>query len=147
MRVHVNTLSEVDASGTWTKVTENLNGDSASSAIVSTADGSRYFFGGGASPNLTATDFQGKPMWQVALADVTGHAQLIAKDKALVLLTTDGDLITLQAATGMICSQLHMYGDRRSSLWYDFGSNGTLRVGLADQVVGLDWKTFAGNCG
>ncbi len=142
-----NTLSEVDTSGAWTKVSENLNGDSASSAWVSTADGSRYFLAGGALPNLTATDYQGNTTWQVSLADVSGHAQLIARDKALVLLTTGGDLISLQAATGMICSQLRIYGDRRSTLWTDFGADGILRVGLADQILGLDWKTFAGNCG
>ena len=142
-----NTLSEMDASGTLTKVTENLNGDSASSAWVTTADGSRYFLAGGAAPNLLATDYQGKAMWQLSLPDVTGHAQLIAKDKALLLLTTGGDLITLQAASGMICNQLHIYGDRRSRLWYDFGADGLLRVGLADQIIGLDWKAFAGNCG
>ncbi|MEP6988781.1 MAG: PQQ-binding-like beta-propeller repeat protein, partial [Chloroflexota bacterium] len=142
-----NTLSEIDPSGTWAKVSENLTGDSASSAWTSTADGSRYFLAGGTSPNLTATDYQGKTLWQVPLTDVTGHAQLFSKDKALVLMTTDGDLISLQAATGTICNQLHIYGDRRSILWSDFGADGILRVGLADQILGLDWKTFAGNCG
>ncbi|MBA3870151.1 MAG: hypothetical protein H0X30_13485 [Anaerolineae bacterium] len=28
----------------------------------------------------------------------------------------------------------------------DFGADGILRVGLADQILGLDWKTFARNC-
>ena len=142
-----NTLSEIDTSGTWITVSENLNGDSSSSALLTTADGSRYFLAGGASPSLTTTDFQGNTTWQVSLADVTGHAQLIARDKALLLLTTNGDLMALQAATGMVCSQLHIYGDRRSRLWYDFGTDGLLRVGLADQIIGLDWAAFVGNCG
>jgi len=141
-----NTLSEVDPSGTWAKVADNLNGDSTSSAWASSADGSRYFLAGGASPTLTATDYQGKTLWQIPLTDVSGHAQIIAKDKALLLLTTDGNLMTLQAATGTVCSQLHIYGDRRSTLWDDFGADGILRVGLADQILGLDWKTFASNC-
>ena len=95
---------------------------------------------------MTAFDYQGKTLWQIPLADVSGHAQFIARDKTLVLLTTDGDLLTLQAATGMVCSQLHLYGDRRSTLWDDFGADGTLRVGLADQILGLDWTDFARNC-
>ncbi len=142
-----NTLSEMDVSGTWTKVIENLNGDSASSAYLNTADGNRYFLLGGTSPSLTATDTQGGTLWQVSLADVTGQAQLLAQDKALVLLTTGGDLIAFQAATGMMCSQLHIYGDRRSTLWSNMGGDSVLRVGLADQIIGLDWKAFAGNCG
>lgn len=142
-----NVLSEVDASGTWTKVQDNLSGESASSALLTTADGNRYFLAGGATSNLTATDVQGNTLWQVALADVSGQAQLIAQDKALVLMTTGGNLMTLQAASGMICSQLQIYGDRRSRLWYELGSDSILRVGLADQIIGLDWKAFAGNCG
>ncbi len=142
-----NTLSEIDTSGTWTKVIENLNGESASSAYLNTPDGNRYFFLGGASPSLTATDTQGGTLWQVSLVDVNGQAQLMVQDKALVLLTTGGDLIAFQAATGMMCSQLHIYGDRRSALWNNMGSDGVLRVGLADQIIGLDWKTFVGNCG
>ncbi len=142
-----NTLSEIDASGTWTKVIENLNGDSASSAYLNTADGNRYFLLGGTSPSLTATDTLGATLWQVSLADVTGQAQLLAQDKALVLMTTGGDLIAFQAASGMMCSQLHIYGDRRSQLWTNMGSDGVLRVGLADQIIGLNWKAFVGNCG
>jgi murein DD-endopeptidase MepM/ murein hydrolase activator NlpD len=141
-----NTLSEVDASGTWTKVGEYPSGDSSRSALLTGTDGKRYFLAGGASPNLTATDFQGNTIWQLNLPDVTGQAQLIAQDKALVLLTSGGDLIAFQAATGVMCSQLHIYGDRRSRLWVDL-SGGLLRVGLADQILGLDWKAFAGNCG
>jgi hypothetical protein len=142
-----NTLSEIDASGTWTKVIENLNGESASSAYLATSDGSRYFLLGGASPSLTATDAQGNTLWQVSLPDVSGQAQLIVQDKTLVLMTTGGDLIPFQAATGMMCSPLHIYGDRRSQLWSNMGSDGVLRVGLADQIIGLDWKAFVGNCG
>lgn len=142
-----NTLSEIDATGTWSKVIENLNGESASSAYLNAVDGSRYFLAGGASPSLTATDFQGSTLWQVSLTGVTGRAQLMAQDKALVLMTTGGDLIAFQSATGMMCNQLHIYGDRRSTLWSNMGSDGVLRVGLADQIIGLDWKTFVGNCG
>lgn len=141
-----NSLSEIDASGNWTKVNENLNGESASSAYLATADGNRYFFAGGASPSLTATDAQGNTAWQVSLLDVSGQAQLMAQDKAIVLMMTNGDLMTFQAATGMMCNQLHIYGDRRSTLWSNMGSDGVLRVGLADQIIGLDWKAFAGNC-
>jgi hypothetical protein len=142
-----NTLSEVDPSGTWAKVAENLTGDSPSSAFASMPDGSRYFLAGGTSPNLTATDYQGKALWQIPLTKVSGRAQLIARDKTLVLLTTNGDLLSIQAATGMVCSQLHIYGDRRSRLWTDFGADGTLRIGLADQILGLDWTAFVLNCG
>lgn len=142
-----NTLSEIDASGTWTKLIENLNGESASSAYLMTGDGSRYFLAGGASPILTAIDTQGGMQWQVSLPEVSGQAQLMTQDKALILLTTNGDLITFQASTGMMCSQLHIYGDRRSRLWSSMGGDGVLRLGLADQILGLDWKAFVGNCG
>jgi len=38
-------------------------------------------------------------------------------------------------------------GNTRSREWHSLDSDGILRVGVADQVVGLDWQRFLGACG
>lgn len=142
-----NGVLELDASGMQTRVIDNLVGDSGSSALTTAPDGTRYFLAGGIDPTLTVSDITGTTIWQLPLADVTGRAQLISRDKMLLLLTTYGDVVALQAASGIVCNHLHMYGDRRAKLWYDMGSDGILRIGLADQIIGLDWQALQGACG
>ncbi len=141
-----NTITQIDASGTQTAIASSISGDAATSAVTAAPDGTRFILAGGAVPTLMASDAAGTVLWQFAVEGASGHAQLISRDNQVLLLTSGGDIVTVQAVSGAVCSRQHIYGDRRAKLWYDMGADGLLRVGLADQIIGLDWKTLQGAC-
>lgn len=141
-----NSVTQIDATGAQTPIANNLTGDAASSTITGAPDGTRFILAGGDVPTLMATDAAGTVLWQFAVEGASGKAQLISRDNQVLLLTSGGDILTVQAASGAVCSRLHIYGDRRAKLWYNLGADGLLRVGLADQITGLDWKTLQGAC-
>jgi len=71
-------------------------------------------------------------------------------DSRIVLLTSSyGDVIAVQASGGGVCNRIRVYGDARSRVWADVGTadDGVLRIHAADQVIGYDWRTFLGACG
>lgn len=141
-----NGVTAIDAAGAQSLVLNLPIAEAATAAITGTADGTRYLFTGGAAPALIAVNPQGDVLWQFAVEGMGGHAQLLRRDQLLLLLTANGDIMTVQAASGAVCSRLHIYGDRRARLWYDLGADGLLRVQVADQLIGLDWQTLQGAC-
>ncbi|MEZ4671802.1 MAG: M23 family metallopeptidase [Anaerolineae bacterium] len=140
--------SEVDGTGTWSRRLEGLPGGGEESALYYTrGDSPYYFWSGGTARTLYARDAQGNTYWQTALPDVTGRARISLYDfDTLLLLTNDGYIAVVQQSTGLVCNQMRMYGDWRSHVWDELGMGNILRVGIADQIIGLDFKTLQGAC-
>lgn len=86
--------------------------------------------------------------WSTPLPGVSGTVSLsIYNDGGVVLLTsTHGDIIAVQAASGGVCNTTRIYGSSRSREWHDLGSDGVLRVYIADQIIGLNWQKFLMAC-
>jgi hypothetical protein len=138
-------LWQVDASGQQSQLAQGLPIGNANSAALMSPAGDRYILSG--EPRTVYTyNRDGLLLWQNPVSDVTGESELSLYNNVLLLTTRDGSIVALQASTGALCNAARMYGDSRSILWHNLGADGILRVALADQIVGFDWKTFLGAC-
>ncbi len=138
-------LWEVDNTGTWALAIENAPPGGETSGVLFDASGARYYLSAN-PPTLYALDTDNAPLWQAQLAGIAGEAQISLHDKVLLLTTNEGNIVTLQAATGALCNSARLYGDRSTTLWPTLGADGVLRVAIGNEVVGFDWKKFIGGC-
>jgi murein DD-endopeptidase MepM/ murein hydrolase activator NlpD len=139
-------LWRINQEGRWALALENTLPGGAASALAVSPDGKWYLLSLGAPPTLYAYSREGQAMWQVALPNVTGNVNLAAYDNVLLLTSSYGHIIVIQAATGAVCNQARVYGGRRAEVWHSLGDDGALRVAVAGQVLGLNWTKFLGAC-
>ncbi len=136
-------LWRIDSSGTWSLVMENAPPGGGSSAALVTDAGRMYLFDG---ETMHAYSRDGELLWQSAVPDVSGLAELVLYGNVLLLTSNHGDIAALRESGGL-CGQTKIFGDDRARLWYELGGDGVLRVAVADQIMGLDWRRFTGACG
>jgi hypothetical protein len=139
-------LWRVDKAGTWALAMENAPAGGESSAALNTADGRLYLLTSEAAPMLYAYNADGSSLWQIDLPDVGGAAALTQYGNVLLLTSTFGDIVAVQAENGSLCNRTRIYGDGRASAWQRLGDDGVLRVAVADQILGLNWAKFIGAC-
>ena len=94
---------------------------------------------------LHAYDAGGDVLWRAGLPDVSGMVQL-AQYNAVTLLTSAGGHITAINPSGIVCGRLRVFGRDDARVWHDLGSDGSLRVAIADQIIGVDWAAFTARC-
>lgn len=137
-------LWQIDSSGMWSLAFPDAPAGGRSSALVQ--NGQQLFLFDGAA--LHAYDSAHTPQWSTPLPGVSGTVSLsIYNNGGVVLLTsTHGDIIAVQAASGGVCNTTRIYGSSRSREWHDLGSDGVLRVYVADQIIGLNWQKFLMAC-
>ncbi len=129
--------------GTWqSALADTVGGRSA--ALTWTADGQQLFLFDGRVLRAYSRDLA--LLWQVELPPVTGLTTLTDYAAALLLTSNHGHIIALQKTTGNICGSTRIYGDDRARAWHHLGTDGVLRVAVADQLLGLDWARFLGGC-
>ncbi len=116
----------------------------APESALTANSGSLYQYSG-ETRLITGFDAAGQMRWQTPLT-LTGQPTLTLINNLLLLISDDGFITTLQADTGATCYQMRLYGDGRGTPWHSLGSDGLLRVGLANQIIGLDWTTLVGGC-
>lgn len=129
--------------GVWEIVSENVPPGSPSSALVQSPDGSLYLFDGGA---LHAYNRDLAQIWAIDLADIAGAVTLTLHDSILLLVSNHGHIVAVRAVDGGLCGRARIFGSDRANAWHSLGSDGLLRVAVADQIIGLDWRTFLGGC-
>jgi murein DD-endopeptidase MepM/ murein hydrolase activator NlpD len=139
-------LWQVDSAGQRTQVIQGLPIGTPGSAALISPSGARYVLGG-QPPAVSAYGGDGLLLWQAPVPDVSGQAMLSLHSDVLLLATSDGYLVALHESNGALCNATRIYGDARSSVWQSLSADGVLRVAVADQVIGLDWGVFAGECG
>lgn len=135
-------LWRVDADGSWQIALDDVPPNRGGGAVLSMTDGGLLLFDGA---SLTAYSVAGAPLWTTPIADVSGASTLTPYLGRYLLVTTHGHLVTL-TSDGRICARLRIYGDDRSHQWHNMGSDGILRVAIADQIIGLDWRAFTAAC-
>ncbi len=141
-------LWQVAADGSWSLelVDPTTPPGGRGSAVIQDDPTQQLFLFDGTS--LHAYNAYRAPEWSTALPGVGGTVSLsVYNDGAVVLLTsTHGDIIAVQASSGGVCNTTRIYGSTRSREWHDLGDDGTLRVYVADQIIGLNWQKFLMAC-
>jgi len=135
-------LWAIDSAGAWSEYLPDAPAGGRSSAVVSLPDGRLYLLDG---QNLYAYA-QNQPVWQARLPlDITGRAEMTYLNGALLIVSSGGQIV-VAGENGGFCGFTRIYGDDRANLWYNVGNDGTLRVAVGNQYLGLDWARFAGSC-
>lgn len=113
--------------------------------LLALPDGRRYALDS-QTRVLTALNPDGSARWQTPLdlASVEGQVALLGDN--LLLATRGGDLVAVQDSTGARCGGVRLYAGRGAQLWLHVGGDGIVRVGLSDQITGLDGRTLLGGC-
>jgi hypothetical protein len=94
-----------------------------------------------------AYDRDGMTLWETPVSGVSGAAELSHEGTALLLTSTHGDIVAL-GESGTLCASTRVFGDDRSALlWHQLGEDGTLRLAVSNQLLGLNWNTFTAGCG
>lgn len=133
---------QIDAAGEWSlPLVDVLSG--GESAAISIGD-NLYLFDG---YTLHAYGLDGVERWRVDLPGISGETRLINTGDFLILTSSYGNIAAVRAADGAFCNGARMFGDLRSNVWSDLGDDEILRVYVADQIVGLDWREFLLGCG
>lgn len=141
-------LWRVDSTGTWALALETAPAPGETGAALDAGDGRMFTLNQTTDTNalLSAYDLNGAVLWNAELADVSGAASLARYGDVLLLTTTHGNIVAARLDGGL-CSTARIYGDGRSLVWHSLDADGTLRVMLGDQVLGLNWSEFLGACG
>jgi hypothetical protein len=129
--------------GTWEMLRENTLQPASAFAFTIAPDGTVYLFDG---LRLSAYNPDFALAWQSELTDVSGRIELTLHDATLLLTSNHGDILPVRALDGSLCGRARIYGSDRARLWHSLGTDGILRVAVADQIMGLDWETFLGGC-
>jgi murein DD-endopeptidase MepM/ murein hydrolase activator NlpD len=136
-------LWTINNEGVWAAVMENAPFSSRAGSMAVGTDGGLYLFDG---RGLRAYDANQNARWLADLPGVTGISELREYGEALLLTSNHGNIIAVQKSTGAVCGLAQIYGNNRSGLWHHLGDDGTLRIFIADQILGLDWQEFLGGC-
>lgn len=133
-------LWRVDSLGEWSPYREDVPHGGASSAVLAEESGLFVFDG----TQLVA--YSGSTvLWNVSVPTMTGLVELQRVGEQLLLTSNHGQ-INLMGASGRLCNFTSVYGTDGAQQWLALGSDGVLRVAIADQILGLDWGQFAAGC-
>ncbi len=136
-------LWRIDNGGQWSLSAIPIIGNRNAALVIGT-DGAQYIFDGA---TLTAYNAENVGLWQSTLPrQIEGENQLVLADGLVLLTSGDGDVIAWQAASGALCGQARIWGDSRTNLWSSLDGDGTLRVWVGDQIIGLNWREFTEIC-
>lgn len=135
-------LWRVAADGTWTLDFADAPPGGRNSAVAE-SDMQLFLFN---DETLYAYDRAHNQQWVSPLPGVSGSVSLSVYDGIVLLTSTYGDIIAVQASSGGVCNATGIYGGSRSREWHSLGDDGILRVYVADQIIGLDWNRFLMAC-
>lgn len=133
-------LWQVNRAGDWSLFHEDLRAQNESSAILQVAE-LLFLFDGVQMQAYSG----GNLLWSATPPPVSGRARLTLQDELLLLTTNHGDII-LMGQSGTICNFTEVYGSDAARQWVTLGTDGTLRLAIADQILGLEWGRFAATC-
>jgi murein DD-endopeptidase MepM/ murein hydrolase activator NlpD len=136
-------LWRVDTAGVWSPALPLVPPGNASSAVIATDIGLVLFNG----ERLMHYNADGGGVWQITLPDVRGQVELFYDGAFIVLTSSGGDVAVVRASDAAVCNTAQIYGDHRSKLWRSLDDDGVLRMYVADQIIGLDWRDLLLACG
>lgn len=131
------------AGALWQIADPPTSGYIGASSIIAAPDGRLFSFENAVA---SALDAARQPLWQFALPGVTGTAQVSFAQEVILVTTQHGHVVALRASDGAVCGMTRIYGDDRAQVWHRLGQDGVLRVAVADQIFGFDWRRLLGPC-
>lgn len=128
----------------WTPALTFAPAGGARSAVYADADGYTLFDG----DRLWRYARDESAVWQSELTGLptVGAANLQQFDSFYLLTTDGGDIAAFRVTDGAFCNRMRVFGDHRSRSWANLGSDGLLRVFVADQIMALNWQRFLSAC-
>lgn len=133
-------LWRVDSAGDWELLIEQPKAQTDSNAVL-LMDHGRAFTYDGAVLNAYAFNTE---QWSLPLP-MTGKVLMSMFDSTLVVTSAHGQIMAVDDS-GVLCGAVRVYGDDRAVLWQSLDETGILRVGVGDQVIGIDWQRFTQPC-
>lgn len=134
-------LWQVDAFGVWSLYIEDAPAGGTHGALLVT-DNRIYVFDG---LRLTAYDSDLTQLWQANTPPVTGSVDLTLYNDVLTITSTQGDVLLVNQQGGF-CNQVRVYGNEGARQWHELGADNIFRFAVADQILALDWDSFASAC-
>ena len=135
-------LWQIDRQGEWSLYMDDAPAGGYSASALALEDGRLFLFDG---LYLRAYSSEDLEIWSTELNNVSGEVNLSWVDGFVLLTSTGGNIITLRAEGG-ICNRTQVFGHDGALLWHDLGDDDTLRIAIADQIIGFDWQKFLGGC-
>ncbi|MCA9892604.1 MAG: peptidoglycan DD-metalloendopeptidase family protein [Anaerolineae bacterium] len=135
-------LWQIDLDSEWTLELPDAPRGGNNAALLTTSAGHRILFDGRVMQSYDSDDAM---LWQTALNGITGRVEMAQYDGINLLLSEHGDIAVINGA-GRLCGQTRVFGRTGSLIWYDLGDDNTLRLAIADQILGLDWARFTQAC-
>lgn len=135
-------LWQINRQGEWSLYQDNAPAGGYSSAAL-VLDDNRLFLFDGTFLKAYGSDYA--EIWSAELNNVSGKVDLNWVDGYILLTSSGGNIITLRPEGG-ICNRTQVFGQDNALLWQHLGEDGTLRVAIADQIIGFNWRQFLGGC-
>lgn len=139
-------LWHIQPDGTWHWLNDPPDTGRTQSAMTSLPDGRFFVYSGSRDGILYAYDATGQMTWALPLPILHNIPFLMTAGASLLLADGAGGIALVGVDSGAVCNQMSVWGSWRSDVWAGLGPDGVLRLHIADQVLGLDWTTFAGGC-
>lgn len=136
-------LWRVDITGEWALVDEDLPAGGQHSSLFVTSGGRRFLFNG---TTLYGYNSEGTLLWETPIGEFHGMSELALYDTTLLLTGTDGQIVAVNDG-GRVCNRVRVYSPPDSRQWHSLGNDGTLRLNIADQILGINWARFIQTCG
>jgi outer membrane protein assembly factor BamB len=125
----------------WSLYIEDAPLGGESGAVLVSGD-TLYLFNG---QRLYAYNRDRALLWEEALPPVSGLVEIHAYEDIVLLTSNHGDIVAVNAAGGY-CNYGRIFGRDRARQWQALGTDGILRIAIADQILGINWATFTRNC-
>jgi len=136
-------LWQINQQGEWSLYMDSAPTGGYSSSALALDDGRLFLFDG---QSLRAYNTDETEIWSADLGtNISGRVNLSWEDNYILLTSTGGNIITVRPEGG-ICNRVQVYGRDSGLLWHNLGADNTLRVAIADQIIGFDWQRFLGGC-
>lgn len=135
-------LWQINRQGEWSLYMDDAPAGGHSAAALALADDRLFLFDG---LFIRAYSSDALEIWSTELNNVSGEVNLSWVDGFILLTSTGGNIITLRPEGG-ICNRTKVFGHDGGLLWHELGEDNTLRIAIADQIIGFDWQKFLGGC-
>lgn len=135
-------LWQISRQGEWSLYMEDAPSGGYSAAALALEDGRLFLFDGRFLRAYSAEQIE---IWSTELNNISGEVNLSWVDGFVLLTSNGGNIITLRAEGG-ICNRTQVYGHDGALRWHELGDDDTLRIAIADQIIGFDWQRFLGGC-
>lgn len=136
-------LWQINPAGEWSVLLIGAPPGGKTSGAVMLTDGRLYLVD---KSTLYAYE-SGQLSWQAQLPQTLSGQVSLAHDNdhRLIIASTHGHFIVARESGGF-CGFTQLYGTDQTSMWYDLGTDGTLRFAVGDQIIGLNWERFTNSC-